>query len=603
MSRVNNDKNNEQEIQTPITILIMQNERTIQFWDIYHNENTTKEWILQPTKELIQEHLSNHIQPLLYIDDDDDDGNDSDVDDVVSPSSSSQVQGRPRPLRILEIGCGTSTLARDLFLHLTTTIATTEQEQPSQRRRRRRRRPVHVCATDVSDVCIRLNIQRDDSLLRKKHSNSKGKLESCCRPNADDNDNDNDTTDDVHNDDNDDDIFEYRVMNILQLNQNKQQQQREEFDEKNDEIDQSTTAIPMNYWDVIIDKGCLDTFLFRSKQRGENSVYTNLMNVVLDNIFRLLRSGNDVNDDDNGNCNDNDERDKSGEHGGMYIQITPRPRIRAVRDYAGFKSVQRHALPLNVLVEAETVGSNSGFNNGGGDGGGSIGNSGGGGVGGGTSNNNCTVVDDDVSSKPTVSPTELRVDDEDHNNAEQYDTNDGILIGEMMRKGQLIKKQQQQLQEQQGQELQEQEQQEGCNQADGSAGKTNDGVSDNRHDVGTNGGNNSNTQHDNNSNNNNNKTKKKKRQNNKKKNKVEKHYMYICHKNSAENYIVGVTSPFPTTYRQLPTDDAKCPHCNISFVEYRNGESVENGRGIVFWTREWKNHCIHCKMPHKIHYT
>ena len=79
--------------------------------------------------------------------------------------------------------------------------------------------------------------------------------------------------------------------------------------------------------------------------------------------------------------------------------------------------------------------------------------------------------------------------------------------------------------------------------------------------------------------------------------------MFICHKNTVEKYIVGVTSPFPTSYRQLPTDDTKCPHCNISFLEYRKGENVENGRGVVFWTREWKNHCVHCKMPHKIHYT
>ena len=101
----------------------MQNERTLRFWDDYHCENDEKEWILQPTNELIKQ-IALHVPQF-------------------PPVQSSKVENGPikemtpircnigdfnylppqqhpkKPLRILEIGCGTSTLARDLWLHLT----------------------------------------------------------------------------------------------------------------------------------------------------------------------------------------------------------------------------------------------------------------------------------------------------------------------------------------------------------------------------------------------------------------------------------------------------------------------------------------------------
>ena len=64
-------------------------------------------------------------------------------------------------------------------------------------------------------------------------------------------------------------------------------------------------------------------------------------------------------------------------------------------------------------------------------------------------------------------------------------------------------------------------------------------------------------------------------------------------------YVVGETPAFAAMdYRVLPEDNIRCPHCGISFLELRKGEAVE-GRGTVYWTRQWKGHCLHCKVPHK----
>jgi len=70
-------------------------------------------------------------------------------------------------------------------------------------------------------------------------------------------------------------------------------------------------------YDIILDKGCLDTFLFRSQLK----VQWNIMKTLLDNIHNWLKN-----------------------NGGVYIILSPRSKIKPVRDYAGFKSVQRIAL-------------------------------------------------------------------------------------------------------------------------------------------------------------------------------------------------------------------------------------------------------------------
>lgn len=74
----------------------------------------------------------------------------------------------------------------------------------------------------------------------------------------------------------------------------------------------------MNNYDIILDKGTLDTFLFRSKEKC-STIYPPLLTKLLNNVHRCLRSG----------C-----RSK-------YIIISPRSRIRSIRDFRGFASVRR----------------------------------------------------------------------------------------------------------------------------------------------------------------------------------------------------------------------------------------------------------------------
>jgi SAM-dependent methyltransferase len=287
--------------------MTMQSGRTLKFWDDYHKENEGKEWILQPSLELLDQ-------------------------------LSDKVPNDKSPIRILEIGCGTSTLARDLWEH----VQTKHLDQS-----------VHVCATDVSAVCIASNQLRDDEFLEQRKNGS---------------------------------TLEYMVLNVLEPNEDLQ----------------------LNKFDMILDKGCVDTFLFRSRQRGENHVYTNLLHTVLDHLHTWMTPSD-----------------------GMYLLISPRSRLRAVRDYGGFGSVQRQVL---ATAKAELVGDN---------------------------------------------------------------------------------------------------------------------------DTG---------------------------------------YLYTCQTNA--KYQAGFSSPFPGNYRELPEEDSVCPHCGITFGDMRKGEAVE-GRGQVYWTRQWKGHCIHCKAPHK----
>ena len=71
----------------------MQNERTIQFWDEYHKKNEAIEWISQPSEEVLgrlSDYCFQASPPLKEL------GN----------------------LSMLEIGCGTSSLARDFWQYL-----------------------------------------------------------------------------------------------------------------------------------------------------------------------------------------------------------------------------------------------------------------------------------------------------------------------------------------------------------------------------------------------------------------------------------------------------------------------------------------------------
>jgi len=307
----------------------MQKERTLKFWDDYHESNGEKEWIVLPTPDLFELIYSNCILP----------------------------ENGDR-LRVLEIGCGTSSMAKDFWQYL---------------QRTKDGSSFYVRSTDVSSVCVDVCFTRDKNI---QNVFGPGATINGC------------------------DGLEYAILNVME----------------------APSDPDRGAWDAILDKACLDTFLFRSRQRGESKAYSNVIQTALDNIWTLMAEK------------------------GVYMLLSPRTKLKAVRDYAGFSSVERCA------VYSEARGS---------------------------------VIS--KANKPT----------------------------------------------------QKKEAGETC-------------------------------------------------------------YIYICRKNP--DYVVGVTKPFKESFRELPGDEAQCPHCGLHFGEFRNGEDLE-GRGVLFWTREWKNHCIHCKAPHAPKYS
>jgi SAM-dependent methyltransferase len=198
----------------------MQSERTLRFWDDYYNSqepsSPDKEWILQPS------------QPLL--------------------ERLSQCLEKRGNCRILEIGCGTSSLGRELWKYMRVNTPAGEEQESS----------VHLLATDVSEVCIRLNQDRDSGLIDQGENAS----------------------------------IEYKVLNIT---------------ESHPELE--------GKFDFILDKCCLDTLLFRSRQRGGE-----LVRSVIDNIQSWLSEE------------------------GVYVILSPRSKFKMIRDYAGFSSVERFEL-------------------------------------------------------------------------------------------------------------------------------------------------------------------------------------------------------------------------------------------------------------------
>ena len=169
----------------------MQKEKTLQFWDdFYEKEEQTKEWIVQPSR-----HILNRIEKNLPLS--------SDVADS---------------LHILEIGCGNSQFSLILWEYLNSRIECNEIDLES----------VHVTATDVSSVCIDNNRQRDSERMHKFEPNS----------------------------------FQYQVLNVLRENHI--------FEQK---------------FSLVLDKGCLDTFLFRSGKSEETSI----LHTLLDNIHSWLQ--------------------------------------------------------------------------------------------------------------------------------------------------------------------------------------------------------------------------------------------------------------------------------------------------------------------------
>jgi SAM-dependent methyltransferase len=170
------------------------------------------------------------------------------LDQLVIPNESTSPNESATDLHALEIGCGTSLLSVEL-------CAAWEQRSSSSRSR------LHVLATDVSPVCIEQQHAKLD-----RHVNAKAEHSDEAASKS---------------------TLAYQVLNITDPCQ------------KDDSW--------KGKFDLILDKGCLDTCLFRSKKA------TMWLDTVLNNIHGWLKPKT-----------------------GVYVIITPRSKLKAVRDFPGF---------------------------------------------------------------------------------------------------------------------------------------------------------------------------------------------------------------------------------------------------------------------------
>jgi hypothetical protein len=226
----------------------MQSERTIQFWDDYHERNVDKEWLMRGSSDLLES---------------------------IYRSCAPSKDGR---LRILEIGCGTSAMARDLWKHI----------EDAERNARTGRR-VWIRSTDVSRLCVQSCYERDKNL-----PNVYGPDDLAAEGSG----------------------LEYVTLDVQLL----------------------PTPEESGQWDAVIDKACMDTFLFRSKSRGEKKQYPPIAQAALETIWSLITDY------------------------GVYILISPRPKLKPVRDFAGFSSVERREIRPEVkglvVPRSDTKGGN-----------------------------------------------------------------------------------------------------------------------------------------------------------------------------------------------------------------------------------------------------
>ncbi len=180
--------------------------------------------------------------------------------------------GGSRSLALLEIGCGNSKFSLQLWHYLHNIF-----NGDGSMNERMREVTVSVVATDVSPICIQQNVERDGEFIKEVSSNVLSPGSFC-----------------------------YETLNIL---------------EEPDESEKGKYAI-------ILDKGCFDTFLFRS-EKTKSGQHSPLVQKLLNNVHALLASG------------------------GKYIIFSPRKKMNSLRDFNGFTSVQRTKLESkNTIIGA-----------------------------------------------------------------------------------------------------------------------------------------------------------------------------------------------------------------------------------------------------------
>jgi SAM-dependent methyltransferase len=222
----------------------MQKDKTLRFWDEYHRNESEKEWILPPNEWL----LKFIVSQLMAM--------------KKSKSSSSY--------RILEIGCGTSSLAYDLVEYWNRTASAEGEKHQSDHPT-----TLDVLATDVSALCIQQQQQQQP-------------------------------TNNSH--------LRYRTLDITLSHEELRGQ-----------------------FDMILDKGCLDTMLFRSKKAEQwvTKVLHNIRSWLLRRCCSTTRDGTE-----------------EAQADGVYCIITPRRKLLKSIPFLleGFH-IQRIELQNSVLED------------------------------------------------------------------------------------------------------------------------------------------------------------------------------------------------------------------------------------------------------------
>ena len=237
-----------------------QKRSAVDFWNSYHKKSDAsgvpKEWIARDTSYLLD------LIAGLVVDDEEQEGG-------------CHSARRTLAIRIIEIGCGTSTLSRSLLSHLRRRrgqLAASSTSSPVS---------YHIVATDVSEVCIQNNRDRDGAFI--------GSL-----------------ADDAV------DTLRYETLDALSTSC----------------TGDAKLFSKGSLYDIVLDKGCLDTFLFRNS-RGNKSTdrHPPLLAALLFNVSKMLQQG------------------------GKYIVISPRRRIPSLAQFVGFKNDI-----TKLEVEARSVG-------------------------------------------------------------------------------------------------------------------------------------------------------------------------------------------------------------------------------------------------------
>ena len=279
----------------------LQKEETIQFWNELHaatagkdeqspanHHSNKKEWIVHPNEALLdilwRQIRMNHL--LRH------------------------KNSKHRHLRILEIGCGTSTLSADLFHY-----NYDDNRHAKHGNGNRASAAVHndsqdsgnvsgleIVATDVSEVCIQQQQQkRQHERLQQNDTLHSHSTDECG-------------------------TLEYRVWNV-------------------------TEPPPPDFigsFDVVLDKGCLDTFLYRSRQRGPG--VNVLVQRVLAHVHACLSSSSSSSSFSSSSSHNCTEEASCS----RYFVISPRRKHKSLRDYPGFTKLERHDLDSNRSTHSNT---------------------------------------------------------------------------------------------------------------------------------------------------------------------------------------------------------------------------------------------------------